>query len=295
MNWSLTTPCTLILGLAIGSTVGLPGTAQSQTRSSQPPQSAAPSAPTPYQHQETWYEFVLRQFNPDDVDYGRWIERERQAFIEARLKNPYFLYSLCTTLVLLSMAVVCAKLRIDHRRAMWITAEMMADIYNHDAYSRRIAQEAIEKYNTHIERCNRAIETEENGGAASATGSEIEQLKSELTCVASERDMATSERDLAAGRQADQATPFIARSTCDSAFSLTKASTLTRAPFGSVISIVPASHAAAGGCCTGSGFGGAGTAGSSDAGPSMRPTGMNSTFSGAPIATAAALCAVRQL
>jgi hypothetical protein len=196
VNWRLTTLCTLILGLAIGSSVGRRGMAQSQTRSSQPQQSAAPSAP--YQHhQETWYEFVLRQFNPDDVDYGRWIERERQAFIEARLKKPYFLYSLCTTLVLLSMGVVCAKLRIDHRRAMWITAEMMADIYNQDAYSRRIAQEAIEKYNTHIERCNRAIEAAEHGEAVSTTGAEIEQLKSELTCVASERDMATRERDLA--------------------------------------------------------------------------------------------------
>ena len=197
MNWRLATPCTLILGLVIGNTVGLPGTAQSQTRSSQPQQSAAPSAPAPYQHQDTWYEFVLRQFNPDDVDYGRWIERERQAFIEARLKNPYFLYSLCATLVLLSMAVVCAKLWIDHRRAMWITAEMMADIYNQDAYSRRIAQEAIEKYNTHIEGCNRAIEAAEHGEAASAAGSEVEQLRGELICVTGERDTATRERDLA--------------------------------------------------------------------------------------------------
>ena len=197
MNWRLTTLCALILGLAIGSTVGLTNAEQSQTQPSQSQQSAAPFAPAPYQHQETWYEFVLRQFNADDVDYGRWIERERQAFIEARLKNPYFLYSLCTTLVLLSMAVVCAKLRIDHRRAMWITAEMMADIYNQDAYSRRVAEEAIEKYNTHTERCNRAIETAEHGGAASATGSEIEQLRGELACVASERDTAIRERDLA--------------------------------------------------------------------------------------------------
>ena len=197
MNWRLTTLCTLILGLAIGSTVGLPGTAQSKTRSSQPQQSAAPSAPRPYQHQETWYEYVLRQFNPDDVDYGRWIERERQAFIEARLKNPYFLYSLCTTLVLLSMAVVCAKLRIDHRRAMWITAEMMADIYNQDAYSRRIAQEAIEKYNAHVEQCNHAVEAAEHGEAASLASTEIERLRGELLCVAGERDAATKEKDLA--------------------------------------------------------------------------------------------------
>src|SRR5258708_12196783 len=183
VNWRLATPCTLILGLVIGNTVGPPGTAQSQTRSSQPQQSAAPSAPAPYQHQDTWYEFVLRQFNPDDVDYGRWIERERQAFIEARLKNPYFLYSLCATLVLLSMAVVCAKLWIDHRRAMWITAEMMADIYNQDAYSPRIAPEAIQKYNTHIEASTRPIQPAEHGEAASAAGSEGEQLRGELICV----------------------------------------------------------------------------------------------------------------
>src|SRR5258708_29358172 len=95
----------------------------------------------------------------------------------------------------LTMTVVCAKLRIDQRRSMRITAEMMADIYNQDAYSRRIAQEAIEKYNTHIERCNRAVEAAGHGEAVSTTGSEIEQLRGELTSVASERDTATRQRD----------------------------------------------------------------------------------------------------
>ena len=119
------------------------------------------------QRQGTWYEFLLKQFNPNDIDYGQWLEHERQAFLEARLRNPYFLYCAATTLALLVMAIVCAKLRIDHRRAMWITAEMMADLYNQDAYSRKIAQEAIERYNTHIERCNRAIEAAEHGDNAS--------------------------------------------------------------------------------------------------------------------------------
>ena len=41
---------------------------------------------------------------------------------------------------------------------MWITAEMMTDLYNHDQYSRDVAGQAIQKYNEHIERCNRAIE-----------------------------------------------------------------------------------------------------------------------------------------
>jgi hypothetical protein len=151
----------------------------------------------PYQRQDTWYEFMLKQINPKEVDYGRWLERERQAFIKTRLKNPYFLYSLGTTIGLLLMAVVCVKLRIDHRRAMSITAEMMTDIYNQDAYSRRIAEEAIEKYNTHIERCNRVIEAVEHGEPVPGKGSEIEQLRGELACVASERDTATRERDLA--------------------------------------------------------------------------------------------------
>jgi hypothetical protein len=80
---------------------------------------------------------------------------------------------------------------------MWITAEMMADLYNQDGYSRKLAQEAIERYNTHIERCNRAIEAAEHGDTVAGKGSEIEQLKGELACVASERDTATRERDVA--------------------------------------------------------------------------------------------------
>jgi hypothetical protein len=187
----------LIFGLAVGSAAGIPKAAESQPTPSHSQQAVPQSAHVPYQYRETWYEFVLRQFNPNDVDYGRWIERERRAFIDVRIRNPYFMYSLCTSLGLLLAAVVYTKLWIDHRQAMWITAEIMADIYNQDAYSRRIAEEAIEKYNTHIERCNRAIEAAEHGEAVSTTSSGIEQLRGELICVTSERDTATRERDLA--------------------------------------------------------------------------------------------------
>ena len=197
MNCRMAALRVLILGLAVGSAAGIPKAAESQPRPSHSQQAVPQSAQVPYQYQETWYEFVLRQFNPNDVDYGRWIERERRAFIEARIKNPYFMYSLCTSLGLLLAAVLYTKLWMDHRRAMWITAEIMADIYNQDAYSRRIAQQAIEKYNTHIEHCNRAIEAAEHGEAVSKTSSEIEQLRGELICVTNERDTATRERDLA--------------------------------------------------------------------------------------------------
>lgn len=150
-----------------------------------------------YQPRETWYEFMLKQFNRDNVDYGRWLEQRRRELIEARIKNPYFGYSLLVSLALLAMTAVCGKQWIDHRRALSITAGMMADIYNQDAYSRQVAQEAIERYNRHIERCNRVIEAGENALAAVAANNELEQLRAELMRVAEERDRITRERDVA--------------------------------------------------------------------------------------------------
>ena len=148
---------------------------------------------SPYQGRDAWYDFILKQLNPHNVDYGKWAEQHRRDFIELCLKNPYFLYSFWITIALLVVASICAKQGIDHRRKLWITAEMMADLYNQDVYSRQVAQEAIERYNKHIERCNRAIE----GSDAPASAAEMEQLRTELMRAAEERDTAIRDRDIA--------------------------------------------------------------------------------------------------
>ena len=148
-----------------------------------------------YERGDTWYEFLLKQFNPEDIDYESWLERRRQVFLEASVQNPYFKYSAGVTLVLIFMTLLLAKQRIDHRRSMWITAEMMTDLYNHDVHSRQIAREAIGRYNDHIERCNRAIEASEHG--VSGTDSEADGLRIELQSVTAERDSYRRERDLA--------------------------------------------------------------------------------------------------
>ena len=126
-------------------------------------------------------------------------------FLDASRRNPYFKlqrgHRHCALLV---AAMLCTKQWIDHRRAMWITAEMMTDLYNHDAYSRRVAREAIDKYNEHIERCNRAIEATENGVSAFGMDSEVEHLRSELQAVAGERDSYKRERDLATRELAEK-------------------------------------------------------------------------------------------
>jgi hypothetical protein len=61
---------------------------------------------------------------------------------------------------------------------------------------RQVAQEAIERYNKHIERCNRAIEAGESLAVAGGPN-EMEQLRTELIRVAEERDTATRDRDVA--------------------------------------------------------------------------------------------------
>lgn len=199
MNGRLATVCALLVWLTVISMATPQQTAQSQAPSRPKPQvHAAPKSDHPlYQRRGTWYEFMLKQFNPNDVDYGKWFEHRRQAFLDGQLNNPYFWYSLSATFALLLMTAVCAKVWIDQQRKMWITAEMMADVYNQDAYSREVAQEAIERYNSHIERCNRAIEAAEHGETLSGADTAIEQLRGELLRVAGERDTSTRERDVA--------------------------------------------------------------------------------------------------
>ena len=67
---------------------------------------------------------------------------------------------------------------------------------NHDRYSRDVAEKAIQKYNDHIERCNRAIELTEHGMSIPGTDADANNLKSELASVAEQRDSYQRERDL---------------------------------------------------------------------------------------------------
>jgi len=164
-----------------------PGTANTPKQSPQPL----------YQNRETWYEFALKRFNSENVDYGSWLEQRRKAFIESTIKNPYFDYSLVATASLLFVLLAYWKLWMDDRRKMFVTAEMMTDILNQDQYSRETARLAIEKYNRHIELCNRAIEAGSVGDAHMGSGSESTTLRAELERVAADHATAARERDKA--------------------------------------------------------------------------------------------------
>ena len=78
---------------------------------------------------------------------------------------------------------------------MRVTAEMMADVYSHDLLARQAANEAIEKYNRHIEQCNRAIESEAGDARPGWGDGQVDSLKAELRRVAGQLEATTQDRN----------------------------------------------------------------------------------------------------
>lgn len=148
-----------------------------------PGSSQVPSTmPHPRKHVRNLYDFVLHELNPHEVDWGAWYEARRRAFLEATAYNPDFWYCLMATLLLLVTFAALIKSMYDQKRKTHMMGTQMDQVRQHDAYSRRVAEEAIRKYNDHTELCNRVVEAE-HGGLAIATGegSQVAQLLADLT------------------------------------------------------------------------------------------------------------------
>jgi len=120
-----------------------------------------------------WYEEALHSLNPNDINYGSiWEERKRA--ILHQMGNPYFEYSFAATAaVVVLLTLVCVQ-RVSRKRALDLAALSIADILRHDEYSRQVAEEAIRRYNDHIESCNRLIEAGRDHEA------ELQRVRKEL-------------------------------------------------------------------------------------------------------------------
>ena len=179
--------------------------AQSGARSTTNHPTSASQAATRVQiYGDTWYDFLLRQFNPDNLDRGAWLEQRRQILLDATARNSFFKYSLVVT-VLLLVAMGCAtKCWCDLKRIRWIHAAQLADVLSQDRQSREAAREAIRQHNDHIEKCNRVIEVQEAGlslstpaanSEAAALRAELQQTGDDLSTVKRERDQLRAELD----------------------------------------------------------------------------------------------------
>jgi len=150
----------------------------------------------PHAGRESWYEVMLKNINPSHTNYGNWLQTRRRVLLDARARNPFFWYSFWVTVFASVMPVVLFKHLKDSHQERREHARIEADLRNHDLYSREKTKEAIQRYNQHIEECNRVTEASESGDGRPGWGnSAVESVKAELQRVVSQLEATTQERN----------------------------------------------------------------------------------------------------
>jgi hypothetical protein len=124
-------------------------------------------------------EAMVHALNPHNVNLGAMWEKRRRAWLENAGANRYFWYSFGVTILVILSWFALAWVQNDRVRERWQLAEHVADALRYAEYCKRKAVEAIDRYNLHIETCNRVIESGESGIATPETAN-LEDQKREL-------------------------------------------------------------------------------------------------------------------
>jgi len=132
-------------------------------------------------------EAMVHALNPRDVNLGAVWEDRRRAWLENAGANRYFWYSFGATILVILSWFALAWVQNDRVRERWQLAEHAADALRYAEYCKRKAKEAIDRYNLHIETCNRVIEAGESGIATPETAN-LEDYKRELQRLKSDND-----------------------------------------------------------------------------------------------------------
>jgi len=151
------------------------------------------AATRPHEQKDDFFTASTKLVNKNDLDYGAMIERRRQAFLDASAANPFFWYSALTTGLLMVLMLAYGVRVMDEKRKLWRAAEILNDVWNDAQYARALAETAIQKYNRHMEECNRVIEAQLSG-RASPTALEATDARNELTRIRGELDTVDSDR-----------------------------------------------------------------------------------------------------
>ena len=130
---------------------------------------------------------MVHALNPRDVNLGAMWEERRRAWLENAGANRYFWYSFGATIIVILSWFALAWMHNDRVRERWQLAEHAADALRYGEYCKRRAKEAIDRYNLHIETCNRVIEAGESGMATPETAN-LEDYKRELQRLKSDND-----------------------------------------------------------------------------------------------------------
>ena len=130
---------------------------------------------------------MVHALNPRDVNLGAMWEERRRAWLENAGANRYFWYSFGASMVVIFSWFALAWVQNDRVRERWQLAEHASDALRYAEYCKRKAKEAIDRYNLHIETCNRVIEAGESGIATPETAN-LEDYKREIQRLKSDND-----------------------------------------------------------------------------------------------------------
>ena len=144
-------------------------------------------------------EAMVHALNPRDVNLGAMWEERRRAWLENAGANRYFWYSFGATILAILSWFALAWVQNDRVRERWQLAEHAADALRYAEHCKRRAKEAINRYNLHIETCNRVIEAGESGIATPETAN-LEDYKREIQRLKSDNDA----KELQIARQSEQ-------------------------------------------------------------------------------------------
>jgi len=121
------------------------------------------------------------------MNLGAVWEERRRVWLENAGANRYFWYSFGATILVILSWFALAWVQNDRVRERWQLAEHAADALRYAEYCKRRSKEAIDRYNLHIETCNRVIEAGESGIATPETAN-LEDYKRELQRLKSDND-----------------------------------------------------------------------------------------------------------
>jgi hypothetical protein len=117
-----------------------------------------PAAKPPAKQGDGFVDFALKQFNPQNKDYGCQIDDARKLLVDETIRSVTS-WALLVTLsfLVLSFFLLLQQHRERHRREI-IAAGLLAQYHNALAEARSQATEAIRQYNELVNRTNAAVE-----------------------------------------------------------------------------------------------------------------------------------------
>jgi len=142
----------------------------------------APVSRVGLRSQPSFWDDSLKMIRDGGWDVGSWLEYRRRLLVENSLTNRYFWFCITSYAANVLLVYLFYASRVSEERKIWKATEAMTDLWNWALYADWNARKAIDKYNTHIERCNRAAEGE-NSRAVKA-----KKETDELVRVQNERD-----------------------------------------------------------------------------------------------------------